>query len=177
MCLPGCLQDVFTWLGFEIKIYNDCTRKEMLSALHELGRTDHSQMDCVVCCILSHGVDGGVFGVDGITTKIEELKAPLNGIRCPSLAEKPKLFFIQACQGNNMQSAVHVEADGPLCTDAIVANDSIPADADYLQAMSTVPSFASFRERKNGSWFIQSLCQNLVQMVPKLVTQKVWHFV
>ncbi|KAG7227615.1 hypothetical protein INR49_005430 [Caranx melampygus] len=161
------LCDVFTWLGFDIKIHNDCTSQEMLSALQELSCRDHSQMDCVVCCVLSHGEEGGVLGVDGETAKIADLMAPLNGMKCPSLAEKPKLFFIQACQGTSEQSAVHIETDGPVCTDAVVASDSIPSDADFLQAMSTVPSFASFRERSNGSWFIQSLCQNLVQMVPR----------
>lgn len=171
--LPGCLCEVFMWLGFEIKIEHDCTSEKMLSVLRDLGRRDHSQMDCVVCCVLSHGNDGGVYGVDGQTVKLMELMESLNGLKCPSLAEKPKLFFIQACQGTSEQRAVYIEADGParslVCSDAIEAKDSIPTDADFLQAMATVPSCVSFRERKNGTWFIQSLCQNLVQMVPRLV--------
>ncbi|XP_056284201.1 caspase-8 isoform X5 [Pseudoliparis swirei] len=40
-------------------------------------------------------------------------------------------------------------------------------DADFLLAMATVPSFVSWRDKKNGSWFIQSVCQNLLQMVPR----------
>ncbi|XP_040005095.1 caspase-8 isoform X2 [Xiphias gladius] len=171
MYLPGCLCEVFMWLGFEIKIEHDCTSEKMLSVLRDLGRRDHSQMDCVVCCVLSHGNDGGVYGVDGQTVKLMELMESLNGLKCPSLAEKPKLFFIQACQGTSEQRAVYIEADGParslVCSDAIEAKDSIPTDADFLQAMATVPSCVSFRERKNGTWFIQSLCQNLVQMVPR----------
>ncbi|XP_040005099.1 caspase-8 isoform X5 [Xiphias gladius] len=123
MYLPGCLCEVFMWLGFEIKIEHDCTSEKMLSVLRDLGRRDHSQMDCV------------------------------------------------ACQGTSEQRAVYIEADGParslVCSDAIEAKDSIPTDADFLQAMATVPSCVSFRERKNGTWFIQSLCQNLVQMVPR----------
>uniref|UniRef100_A0A3B4T4A5 Caspase-8 n=1 Tax=Seriola dumerili TaxID=41447 RepID=A0A3B4T4A5_SERDU len=166
-----CLHDVFKWLGFEIETRRDCTSREMLSVLQELGRRDHGQMDCVVCCVLSHGQQGGVCGVDGNTVKLMELMEPLNGVMCPSLAAKPKLFFIQACQGTSEQRAVYVEADGiarsPVSSDAVVANNSIPCDADFLQAMATVPFFASFRERKNGTWFIQSLCQNLVQMVPR----------
>ncbi|XP_023254408.1 caspase-8-like isoform X2 [Seriola lalandi dorsalis] len=166
-----CLHDVFKWLGFEIETRRDCTSRQMLSVLQELGRRDHSQMDCVVCCVLSHGQQGGVCGVDGNNVKLMELMEPLNGVMCPSLATKPKLFFIQACQGTREQRAVYVEADGiahsPVSSDAVVANNSIPCDADFLQAMATVPFFASFRERKNGTWFIQSLCQNLVQMVPR----------
>ncbi|KAM6955181.1 caspase-8 [Lycodopsis pacificus] len=167
-----CLHKVFTWLGFAVEIKRDCKREEMLSVLRELGSRNHSRMDCLVCCVLSHGMKGCVSAVDGLTVKIEELKEPFNGLKCASLAEKPKLFFIQACQGTSKQKAVSICADGPaapspVCSDASKANDSIPSDADFLLAMSTVPSFQSYRERKNGSWFIQSLCENLVQMVPR----------
>ena len=33
---------------------------------------------------------------------------PFTADRCPSLAGKPKLFFIQACQGNRMDKGVEV---------------------------------------------------------------------
>ncbi|XP_041662167.1 caspase-8 isoform X2 [Cheilinus undulatus] len=160
---------VFEWLQFDTEIKRDCKREDMLSALHELSRRDHSNVDCLVCCILSHGELEGVFGVDGVTVSLKELREPFNGLMCPSLADKPKLFFIQACQGNDLQKPVDLESDGPssrhVVSDAV--KYSIPSDADFLLAMSTVPSFVSFRERVNGTWFIQTLCQNLVQMVPR----------
>ncbi|XP_051259013.1 caspase-8 [Dicentrarchus labrax] len=166
-----CLQKVFRWLGFEIQIQKDCPGEEMLSVMKEVGRRNHGQMDCLVCCFLSHGQEGGVYGVDGNLVEIRKLMDAVNGVNCSSLAEKPKLFFIQACQGNNEQKAVYIESDGParthVCCDAIETRESIPSDADFLLGMATVPAFVSFRERKNGTWFIQSLCQNLVQMVPR----------
>jgi len=55
---------------------------------------DHSQRDCFVCVILSHGLDGRVFGIDGTVTTNQILN-PFKGDRCPSLVGKPKLFFIQ----------------------------------------------------------------------------------
>lgn len=171
VCLTECLHKVFEWLGFKIEIQRECDSKKMLSVMQELGSRNHSQMDCLVCCILSHGQEERVYGVDGLTVNIRELMEPFNGINCSSLVEKPKLFFIQACQGTREQKAVYVETDGPLRSlvhsDAFQANYSIPSDADFLLGMATVPSFASFRERKNGTWFIQSLCQNLVCMVPR----------
>lgn len=173
VCLSECLHDVFEWLGFEIEIHQDCSSEKMRSLMRKLGSRDHSQMDSVVCCILSHGKEGRVYGVDGITVELTELHQPLNGLQCASLANKPKLFFIQACQGNREQQAVYIESDSHtdsfVCSDAVALTESIPSDADFLFAMSTVPSFVSFRERKSGTWFIQSLCQNLLQMVPRLV--------
>ncbi|XP_026233046.1 caspase-8 isoform X2 [Anabas testudineus] len=164
------LRDVFMWLGFKVEIHNDCSSTDMRSLLRELGRRDHSQMDGVVCCILSHGKEGCVYGADDLPVTFTELCKPLNGLSCPSLADKPKLFFVQACQGTSEQQAVYIESDdhtGTLCSDAVALTESIPADADFLFAMSTVPSFVSYRDTKNGSWFIQSLCQNLVQMVDR----------
>ncbi|KAG9334052.1 hypothetical protein JZ751_009215 [Albula glossodonta] len=161
------LKLVFDWLGFKTQIEPDCSVQRMLSLMEELSRRDHSRMDCLVVCVLSHGDRDLVYGVDGRKVNLGELKKPFSGARCRSLVGKPKLFFIQACQGQAEQLPVHIEADSPdLSTDAIVPQGSIPDDADFLLGMATVPNFASFRDRKQGTWFIQSLCQNLLEMVP-----------
>ncbi|XP_023151817.1 caspase-8 [Amphiprion ocellaris] len=166
-----CLQEVFEWLGFEVQTHRDCGKRQILSLVSELSRRDHSQMDCFVCCVLSHGLEGAVYGVDGQEVKLRQLTDPFDGLNCPSLAEKPKLFFIQACQGSVEQRAVYIEADSGapsrICSDAVRARDSIPSKADVLLGMATVPLFVSYRDKTNGAWFIQSLCQNLVQMVPR----------
>ncbi|XP_072300607.1 caspase-8 [Eucyclogobius newberryi] len=166
-----CLERVFQWLGFEVEVHPDCTRDMMLSVMKDVSSRDHRNMDCVVCCILSHGQEESVFGVDGQTVPIKQLTMFLNGSKCPSLVNKPKLFFIQACQGIFEQNAVSIETDGPtpcgIESDAAKFEDSIPSDADFLLGMATVPSFVSYRGRSSGSWFIQALCKNLVQMVPR----------
>uniref|UniRef100_A0A8C4ZAQ5 Uncharacterized protein n=1 Tax=Gadus morhua TaxID=8049 RepID=A0A8C4ZAQ5_GADMO len=156
----GKLSLVFSWLGFQVEVLRDATRDQMLSSMEKLAGRDHSGMDCVACIVLSHGLKGGVYGVDGGEVQLEELTDRLNGIGCPSLRGKPKLFFIQACQGNKRDST------GVLCSDASVASESLPSMADFLIAMSTPPSYVSFRNGKEGTWFIQSLCQNLVRLVP-----------
>lgn len=167
--LSDSLQKVFGWLGFQVQVHKDCDRKKMLSVISELSRQNHSQMDCLVCCVLSHGREGSVYGVDGRIVTLSELTAPFEGQHCPSLVKKPKLFFIQACQGNQKQEPV--ETDGhespEVWCDARKVKDSISNGADFLLGMATLPSFVSYRERKNGTWYIQSLCQNLVQMVPR----------
>lgn len=170
------LNSVFEWLGFEVEIRRDCKREDMLSVIQDLARRNHSQMDCLVCCVLSHGLEQSVYGVDGLTVELKELMEPFNGSRCSSLVTKPKLFFIQACQGTQEQAAVYIESDGPtaqrsnqqpsLTIRQPEPKISIPCNADFLLGVATVPSFVSFRERKHGTWFIQSLCQNLVRMVP-----------
>ncbi|XP_038136140.1 caspase-8 isoform X1 [Cyprinodon tularosa] len=165
------LKEVFEWLGFDVEIHQDCNGQKILSVLQELRKKDHSQMDCLVCCVLSHGTEGGVYGVDGKVVKIKDMMSPFYGQMCPSLVEKPKLFFIQACQGTNELRPI--QADGPedetseVVSDARVANESIPTAADFLLGMATLPDYVSFRDKSNGTWYIQSLCQNLVKLVPK----------
>ncbi|CAB1328532.1 unnamed protein product [Coregonus sp. 'balchen'] len=169
------LVSVFEWLGFETQTEPDCSREKILSLVVELSNRDHSQMDCLVCCVLSHGQQGCVYGVDGQKVSVRELTGPFSGLKCSSLRDKPKLFFIQACQGTKEQKPVFIQSDGPgpsstttssICTDAVVLKDSIPNDADFLLGMATVPHFASFRDKRQGTWFIQSLCQNLIKLVP-----------
>ncbi|XP_056466919.1 uncharacterized protein LOC130405758 isoform X1 [Gadus chalcogrammus] len=190
------LRRVFTWLGFKVQVLRDATRDQMLSSMRELARRDHSGMDCVVCVVLSHGLEGGVYGVDGGVVRLKELTDVLNGVRCASLRGKPKLFFIQACQGNQNEQAVpvldnrparpevrdqtdgpsstgdHTQTDGPsstgdLCSDAVEESEWVPTSADFLTAMATTPSYTSMRVDGRGSWFIQSLCHNLVKLVPR----------
>ncbi|XP_062313763.1 caspase-7 isoform X2 [Osmerus eperlanus] len=171
------LRSVFEWLGFLILIERDCSRARMLSVLRNLASSDHSHVDCLVCCVLSHGREGCVYGVDGSTVRLGEITEPFNGLLSSTLREKPKIFFVQACQGTLEQQPVPIESDGSwsrsgptgdsLCCDARVPRDSIASHADFLIGMATVPDFASYRDRQQGTWYIQSLCQNLVQLVPR----------
>ena len=67
---------------------------------------DHTNFDCFVMVILSHGDDGVVFGTDGKyegetprnCLKVEAIRKVVCGIQ--SLVDKPKLFFLQACRGS-----------------------------------------------------------------------------
>ncbi|KAM3607955.1 uncharacterized protein V6R79_016841 [Siganus canaliculatus] len=166
-----CLRKVFEWLGFVVEIQTDCEGQRMLSVMQELSSRNHEQTSCLVCCLLSHGQEGGVYGVDGREVSIRKMMECFQGVNCSSLIGKPKLFFIQACQGTNEQRPVYLQSDGAadnhLHSDAIEVTVSIPSDADFLLGMATVPSFVSYRDCKQGTWFIQSLCQNLVEMVPR----------
>ncbi|RXN00253.1 Caspase-8 [Acipenser ruthenus] len=164
------LKDVFQWLGFDIVCLEDLTRKEILKEIEQYQNlTDHKDRDCFMCCILSHGEKGKIYGTDGRTVLINEITKPFSGKNCPLLIGKPKVFFIQACQGQKAQLGLPIEADSytsELEEDALVP-DSIPEDADFLVGMATVEDYVSFRDTSKGTWYIQSLCQNLLHLVPR----------
>ena len=56
--------------------------------------------DAFVVFLMSHGCNGFIFGRDGDKLSIDSLVDMFDGTHCPALRGKPKLFFIQACQGS-----------------------------------------------------------------------------
>ncbi|XP_057317117.1 caspase-7-like isoform X2 [Hydractinia symbiolongicarpus] len=163
------LKKTFEWLGFEVTVYPDHTASEMSEVLeHVAAKEDHENYDCFVCCILSHGFDGGVYGNDGRKVKLADIKTIFEGNNCPKLFQKPKLFFIQACQGENDGKGVSIESDSPMAPqqNAQVSQEivrvrlhkEIPSNADFLIFMATSSGTISWRNPKTGSWFIQCLC-------------------
>ena len=130
----------------------------MYDQLDEIRRTDHRDYDCFVCCILSHGQnDEEVFGSDGVVNNIKDLTGLFTGVKCPSLAGKPKVFLFQACRGHQQMDGVQpmIESDSP----GDKMEPTIPDLNDVLIGYSTSPGHASFRHRKKGSWYISSLVQ------------------
>ncbi|XP_001496803.1 caspase-8 [Equus przewalskii] len=166
------LSMTFTELHFEVVPYKNSTAKDICDALREYQEMDHKKKDCFICCILSHGDKGIIYGCDGQEASIYELTSYFTGSNCPSLAGKPKIFFIQACQGDNYQKGIAVETDSEL-TDAYLEMDSsfqkrcIPDEADFLLGMATVNNCVSYRNPLEGTWYIQSLCQSLRERCPR----------
>uniref|UniRef100_A0A8C6UD58 Caspase-8 n=1 Tax=Neogobius melanostomus TaxID=47308 RepID=A0A8C6UD58_9GOBI len=138
---------IFYWLGLRVLMCEDQTETEM----------SHILTYVFICCILSHGKKEVVFGTDKKTIPIKDVTRTFKSSNNSPLTGKPKIFLIQACQGNDYQRGV-VEKD--LETDEGSVG-SVPEEADVLVAIATVENCASFRNTAKGSWFIQSLCQQL----------------
>nr|XP_012416703.1 PREDICTED: caspase-9 isoform X2 [Odobenus rosmarus divergens] len=178
------LQQRFRLLHFTVEVKCDLKAKQMVQALVELARRDHSGLDCCVVVVLSHGCQashrqfpGAVYGTDGCPVSIEKIVNIFNGASCPSLGGKPKLFFIQACGGEQKDHGFEVacaspedrtsgsdpESDaapfqeglGPF--DQPDAVSSLPTPSDIFVSYSTFPGFVSWRDTKRGSWYVETL--------------------
>lgn len=167
------LTEVFSRLGFKVVVENDLTAQEIQTRLQKLGRENFQDHDALVVCVLSHGENGLVYGTDEHPVYLQELRKPFTSDRAPTLAGKPKLFFIQACQGGGYQKGVppcpprpkqeEEEPQSPVEEDAgPVRGETIPSDCDFLMGMATVPECKSFRNTSTGSIYIQELCRQLV---------------
>ncbi|NXL57829.1 CASPA protein, partial [Chordeiles acutipennis] len=167
------LEQVFTWLGLEVKTYTDLTSQKIKSLMQTWQHLqDHKDRDCFICCILSHGESGAIYGKDEELVSIRVIMSHFTAKQCPQLAEKPKLFFIQACQGKEIQCPVYVEADAQVpglssMQQSVSPSESIPEEADFLLGMATIDGYVSFRHIQQGAWYIQALCSKLQLLVPR----------
>ncbi|XP_018421176.1 PREDICTED: caspase-3-like [Nanorana parkeri] len=150
------LKNTFKSLGYTVQIYNDLKCHDIFELLKKVAEDDHSKRSSFICALLSHGEEGYFFGVDD-SMPIKQLTSLFRGDRCKSLAGKPKLFFIQACRGTELDSGVETDSG----SGSQEETHKIPVEADFLYAYSTVPGYYSWRNTVNGSWFIQSLCDML----------------
>lgn len=158
------LMQIFRTFHFKIIVAENLEKAKMEKKLREIASEDHKQYNCFVCCILSHGKEGGVFGVDGELLPFKMLTLPFKPNNCPSLNGKPKLFFIQACQGQIYQLGTEeYETDG-----VYTPTPLIPNEADFLMAYATVYGYVSFRSMTKGSWFIQKLCEVFLENAKRL---------
>ncbi|XP_017275809.1 caspase-8-like [Kryptolebias marmoratus] len=180
------LAEVFSWLGFRVLMCKDQTRDQMAQTLASFASLGDSVWppepgveewsgggfaapqqalehgDAFVCCILSHGAKGEVLGTDSEPLAIKDVTRAFKATEQSALTGKPKVFLIQACQGGQIQQGVLMK-DGETYRDPW----SVPQEADYLVAVATVEDHAAFRHPVDGSWFVQSVCQQLKERCPR----------
>ena len=68
--------------------------------------------------IMSHGNEKGIVGIDGSSVTAETLSSYITPKECKQLENKPKIFFIQACRGSDMDIVMDefkAAKDGRLC--------------------------------------------------------------
>lgn len=162
MYFSDSLKGLFENLGFLVEIKKDKKASE-IKELMIIYSEDGRHADCFVCCVLSHGDETGVEGSDQRICPLNDIISPFDGDNCPLLIGKPKVFFIQACRGHEIQSKVLV-ADGSVSSRIPKSGNlsyTIAKDSDFLIAMSTVQGYVSLRNPSSGSLFIQSLCKHL----------------
>ena len=90
--------------------------------------------DSFVCCLMSHGTLGKVYGTDKGELDLNNIYKYLGS--CRRLLEKPKLIFIEAAQGDNIH-------DGKT--------------ADFLLSYAAFPGQKTFRWTETGSWYMNAL--------------------
>ncbi|XP_075949337.1 caspase-9 [Anarhichas minor] len=181
------LEGRFKALNFIVEVKTNLKQRQIKHVLSALSKKDHSQYDCCVVIMLSHGTEvshnrfpGAVYGVDGQHVPVQLITNYLNGQHCPSLQGKPKLFFIQACGGGERDTGFEVSpdevepsiggaddqtdaipmsssSDSLSTSDEVDARATLPTPSDILVSYSTFPGYVSWRDPQAGSWYVETL--------------------
>ena len=172
------VQDLFKNLGFEVLTEENLTRQQLLEQLDSVAYKDHSDYDCFVLWLMTHGKSGEVFCSDGETVPIQKAHDMFS--QCTTLRGKPKLFFIQACRGDEKDEGVSVTTDQVVFakqstsshiysqTDASESPASrIPKHADFLYSYSTVDDHVSYRHSDLGSYYVRALVEAFRELVAR----------
>ena len=147
------LCSLFLDFGFIVDRYDNPTKQEIMKILKGAANADYSKLSCCACSILSHGEEGIIYGTDGYV-KIKDITKLF---RARGLAGIPKLFLFQACLGSDYMDPLD-SVDGPAgpAEEREIAL-TLPTEADFLYAYSTVPGYYSWRNSKRGSWFMEAI--------------------
>ncbi|XP_055318469.1 caspase-like [Sitodiplosis mosellana] len=156
------LRHTLETLQFDVVVHKDLRLTDIHQKIENLANADHSEHDCLLISILSHGELGYIYAKD-THYKLENIWSFFTAPRCPTLAGKPKLFFIQACQGDRLDGGITLSRTETDSSDSQSMAYKIPIHADFLIAYSTIPGYYSWRNTTKGSWFMQCLCQELEQ--------------
>lgn len=160
------IESVLSNLGFQVRIHQNLTCKNVKSILLNTSNEDHSDNDCLVVVVMSHGSDGKICAKDKAYS-VECLWENFLGNDCRSLIGKPKLFFIQACRGSNYDHGVIVNSkdytDSPSTSTDEQLNLKIPTHSDLLVMYSTYKHQKAWRNENRGSWLIQAIFQEFTE--------------
>ncbi|BFG06234.1 caspase-1 [Drosophila madeirensis] len=154
------LRKSFKRLGFDVSVYKDCKWQSIRDQIQKIASLDHTDNDCLAIAILSHGEHGCIYAND-VQYKLDQIWHYFTAQMCPTLAGKPKLFFIQACQGDRLDGGVMLEKSETETDGDSSVGYKIPVHADFLFSYSTIPGYFSWRNINNGSWYMQSLIKEL----------------
>ena len=175
------LRKTFEYLEFDFKLLENLKAEEIKANMQALGKyINHSNSDCFLCVVMSHGSQEKIMGSDNKEISFEDIMAPIKS--CTSLMNKPKIFLFQACRGEyEMESPINHQTkqnqtkistmiDGSIKEDYLNMTDSLPFDgkvrtkieteSDLLVYYSTLKNYVSFafNDAREGTYFIKSVC-------------------
>lgn len=159
------LKRILELLGFDVHSYTDSTISEVVNVLDKVCKADHSDNNCLLIAMMSHGERGGwIFAKDG-KMRVDELWKTFTE-KCPSLAGKPKIFFIQAYCGSlpNIDAEIEVNSlnGGETCL-ASRSSDYLELKKFVIPLVSDVIVYfsSSGESHSDGSWFVKAICATL----------------
>jgi len=176
------LKKTLKYLEFKLKFYENLKGSEIEKKIQKIAKKDHTDSDCFLCVVMSHGNKDKIVASDNEEISFKEIMQPIKE-SCKSLENKPKLFFFQACRGDKDMEAKNNRPDsgvstksGNSTTDHMIddetsnnnikmhapkQNTQIVSESDLLVYNSTIPDHYAYGSVAEGTLFIKNVCIQL----------------
>lgn len=170
------LKELFQQLSFEVIVRENLTAQQMKELVKEESLNPaHHNADMFILFVLSHGCHGNIYGTDVENVSIDkDITSCFSPENCPALMGKPKIFFIQACQGElrgRVYSPDSAEGDAISEIDPKLIEKMkelqlgdkegyVPEyfnRQDVVMSYATVRGYRAWRRTDLGSWFVRCL--------------------
>ena len=139
------LIEIFSALGYEVVVHQNCKAERIYEHFRAIQKRDHSKYDSFICCIMSQGSGRDILGSDNKLVAIEQLMNLLRKESCPTLARKPKIFFVHAyCREDVPQENPNFSL--------------IPESMDFMCMYTNPPMRDAWQDARFGSMFCRALC-------------------
>ena len=141
-------------LGFVAEKRQNLKAHEIWTVVTDIKKKINEKRDssCFVCCIMTHGAMGKIYGSDSKHVYIKDIIDLFKEGNCPALAGKPRLFFIQACRANPNSNEQQTDAhpvpgqdEEGNANDAAFRHNADPNDPHFLLGYSTAPGGKPFK--------------------------------
>lgn len=174
------MQILFEEFKFQVHTFVDQPSYMILGLLdtfaHEEVVDGHQAF---VVILMSHGELNHIYGNDYNQVKLQDIFEKFNNANCPKLRERPKMFFIQACRGDQPDNGTvgrnpitecfgddGVQSDAGVFVgrshsgsgDAMKPQERrISSWSDMYIAYAVVEGYESLRDLNTGSWFMKAV--------------------
>ena len=146
-------KETLRWDNIQVEI--DLTVDEMIEKFRLYTQFHYDGINSFFLFIMSHGTEHGINGVNGGIIKPDTILNFFSSTKCPGLASKPKIFFLQACRGDLDDKGVTMQADAHCSSAPSII--TIPNMSDFLIIYPCIPGYTALRSEEMGTVYIQTL--------------------
>ena len=144
------LTETLMFLGYNVLKKQTCSHDVMVSLFEQIDTeclhpvVKSGSIHSFICCILSHGDVEMVYGADNKPMELKKIQETVRN--CKVFKKLPKLFFIQAYLGKQLDPTKYLD---------------LPKHSDFYFSCAVTSSELPFRDPKRGSSYITELCKAL----------------
>ncbi|PAA65113.1 hypothetical protein BOX15_Mlig027562g1 [Macrostomum lignano] len=148
------VKSVFDQLDFTVRIAENLKTHQIYKMLHDYA-SDEALFGhgCFVCFLMAHGTANSILGSDGEELELRSITQTFSSSVCPGLRGKPKLFFLQTSQKEELKVLRHASSDSTL---EMELRDLAARGTDFIVCRST-----SSLSSSSCPSFVQTLCSEI----------------